>query len=119
LVEKVEGAEMTCRSCGTDLVCREKDYGGNYKSSMQWQNEDGTAHYATKDGKNFTCNIPEGESTTPENESPQPEIPKETPQIPQTNSLDEDMRYVRNKIDLMFAMISEQFRDYTDRKNRT
>ena len=39
--------------------------------------------------------------------------------VNQKNSLDEDMRYVKNKIDLMFAMISEQFRDYTDRKNHS
>ena len=58
MVEKIEGATMTCLNCNTDLICRLKEYGGNYKSSLQWQNEDGTAHYSTKDGKNFTCNIP-------------------------------------------------------------
>lgn len=61
MVDKKEGATMTCNNCDTDLICRKKDYGGNYKATLQWQNEDGTAHYLTKDGKNFTCVIPEDE----------------------------------------------------------
>jgi len=112
LVEKVEGAEMTCRACGTDLICRMKEYKGDFAPKLQWQNEDGTAHYNTKDGKNFTCNIPDvdGQESKPTQKSST---------IPKTNSLDEDMRYIKNKVDLMFAMISEQYKEYIDRKNQS
>jgi len=68
LVEKVEGAQMICSSCNTDLVCRLKDYGGDYKAKLQWQNENGSAHYMTKDGKNFTCNIPDEKSVAAQTE---------------------------------------------------
>lgn len=50
---------MTCKKCDTDLICRLRDYGGDYNPTLQWQNFDGSAHYKTKDGRNFTCNIPE------------------------------------------------------------
>jgi len=59
MVEKKEGATMACKNCDTDLICRLKEYGGDYKPTLQWQNFDGAAHYKTKDGKDFTCNIPE------------------------------------------------------------
>ncbi len=59
MVAKKEGAIMTCTQCDCELICRLKDYGGNYPPSLQWQNYDGTAHYKTTDGKNFECNVPE------------------------------------------------------------
>ncbi len=83
-----------------------KDYGGNFQSTLQWQNKNGDAHYNTKDGKNFTCNIPELDES-------------ETIVTSTKLSLDEEMAYVRNKIDLMFDMIKEQYVDYTDRKNNS
>ena len=53
---------MDCLTCGTVIVCHEKRYPAkdNYpeKIVMQWQNPDGSAHYSTKDGKTFTCNMP-------------------------------------------------------------
>lgn len=61
MVEKKEGAKMSCKNCDTELTCRLRDYGGDYKPTLQWQNEDGTAHYKTNDGKNFSCNIPDEE----------------------------------------------------------
>jgi len=63
MVTKKEGAQMTCKQCGTDLVCRTKDYGGAYAPTLQWQNPDGTAHYKTTNGKDFSCNIPEDDPT--------------------------------------------------------
>jgi len=54
---------MTCLSCGTELICRIKDYGGGYEAKPQWQNEDGSAHYSTKDGKDFTCNVPKDDES--------------------------------------------------------
>lgn len=61
MVEKKEGATMKCKQCGSDLICRTKDYGGNYAPTLQWQNHDGNAHYKTLDGKSFSCNIPNEE----------------------------------------------------------
>ena len=73
MVEKKEGALMTCK-CGTELTCRTKDYGGGFAPKLQWQNEDGTAHYSTKDGKTFSCNIPEDKSDIPnESKAPTPD----------------------------------------------
>ncbi len=76
MVAKKEGAEMTCTQCNTDLICRLKDYGGNYPPSLQWQNYDGAAHYKTTDGKNFECNVPD------EDESAQTRIPSEAATTP-------------------------------------
>jgi len=112
MVQKKEGATMECRSCGSDLTCRTKDYGGNYKSSLQWQNEDGTAHYKTTNGKDFTCNIPEGEE--PQKKSG--ETPKVSDYIPNSPSLEAKIDSLDNKVERIYAMISEQYRDYIDRK---
>ncbi len=68
MVLKVDGAEMTCKGCGTELICHMSNYKGDFKNKLQWQNEDGTAHYATNNGKDFTCNIPEQEEETTPNE---------------------------------------------------
>jgi len=62
--QKKEGATMQCQNCSADLICRKKDYGGGYEPILQWQNFDGTAHYSTKDGKNFTCSIPDDDEVT-------------------------------------------------------
>lgn len=61
MVDKKEGAEQVCK-CGTHIICNTKHYeaADNYpeKTVLQWQNPDGTAHFFTKDGKTFTCNMP-------------------------------------------------------------
>ncbi len=72
LVIKKEGATTTCRNCNSDLICRLKDYGGDYAPTLQWQNFDGSAHYKTTDGKNYSCNVPE------EDEAAQTRIPTES-----------------------------------------
>ena len=59
IVVKKEGATQTCGKCGTDIICRMKDYGGNFAPTLQWQNFNGTAHFKTTDGKNYNCNVPE------------------------------------------------------------
>ena len=70
MVEKKEGAVMVCTSCQTELICRLKVYPakGDYpeKKVLQWQNIDGSPHYSTTDGKNFTCNLPDDIPATPE-----------------------------------------------------
>jgi hypothetical protein len=76
MVTKKDGATMTCQKCETDLICRLKDYGGNYPPSLQWQNFDGSAHYKTTDGKNFDCNIPEDDETGQTRIPTQPTIDK-------------------------------------------
>ncbi len=63
IVVKKEGATQTCGKCGTDLICRLKEYGGNFAPSLQWQNYDGTPHFKTPDGKNYACNVPDDDET--------------------------------------------------------
>lgn len=114
MVQKTEGATMECRNCGTELTCRLKDYGGNYKSSLQWQNEDGTAHYKTTNGRDFTCNIAESD------ESPKTgETPKVSDFTPKNSSLEEKLDSLNNKVERIYAMISEQYREYIDRKGNS
>lgn len=67
MADKKEGVEQVCK-CGTHIVCHTKHYEAtdNYKAKtvLQWQNPDGTAHFSTKDGKTFTCNMPITSSDT-------------------------------------------------------
>ena len=85
IVEKKEGATQTCGKCGTDLICRLKDYGGNFAPSMQWQNYDGTAHFKTSDGKNYACNVPD-EDEVAQTRIPSQSISTTTPGTPPPNS---------------------------------
>ena len=54
MVEKQEGATMMCHQCGDKLFCRMSNYKHPYTNKLQWQNQDGTAHYKYDGGK-FTC----------------------------------------------------------------
>jgi len=58
MVEKTDGAEMTCKSCGTELICHMSDYRADFKNQLQWQNEDGTAHYKWISKGKYNCIIP-------------------------------------------------------------
>ena len=78
IVVKKEGATQTCGKCATDLICRLKDYGGNFAPTLQWQNYDGTPHFKTSDGKNYACNVPDEEETA------QTRIPTEVPSVATT-----------------------------------
>ena len=79
---------MTCNQCGTDLICRQKDYGGNFAATLQWQNFDGAAHFKTSDGKNYSCNVPEDEDQA-QTRIPVPPPAAFTPgEPPQNNSID-------------------------------
>lgn len=69
MVEKVEGVEMSCKSCGTDLICHMSNYKGDFKNKLQWQNADGSAHYKFN-GKDYSCVIPEEIEL---NSAPEPE----------------------------------------------
>ncbi len=60
-MEKKEGATMTCGQCGAKLVCRMSTYKHPYTNKLQWQNQDGTAHYKYNGGK-FTCTGQDEES---------------------------------------------------------
>ncbi len=109
---------MTCTQCGSELICRLKDYGGNFAPSLQWQNYEGSAHYKTTDGKNFSCNVPD------EEEKEQTRIPSEsattpTPQPPSAttssnlailNAIDD----VNLKLQRMDEMIQAIFRNSVD-----
>ena len=72
-VVKKEGATQTCGRCTTEIICRLKDYGGNFAPTLQWQNYDETPHFKTTDGKIYSCNIPE------DDEQGQTRIPNNTP----------------------------------------
>ncbi|MFB5597644.1 MAG: hypothetical protein ACE5RJ_01320 [Nitrosopumilaceae archaeon] len=54
MVEKREGATMICHQCGDKLFCRMSNYKHPYTNKLQWQNQDGTAHFKYDGGK-FTC----------------------------------------------------------------
>ena len=77
IVLKKEGATQACGKCGSDLICRLKDYGGNFAPTLQWQNFDGTPHFKTTDGKTYACNVPDEEQTAQTRISS--EIPTEAP----------------------------------------
>ncbi len=105
-VTKTEGATMTCKQCGTNLICRLKDYGGTYAPSLQWQNQDGNAHYKTSDGKSFSCNIPEdkieGQQTFT---SPPPRVPGTNPPLPPNPQITE----ILNKLNELTPLITRIF----------
>jgi len=61
VVEKQEGATMMCGNCGEKLICRMSNYKHPYTNKLQWQNQDGTAHYKYDGGK-FTCTTQTKES---------------------------------------------------------
>ena len=88
IVIKKEGTTQTCGKCGTELICRLKEYGGNFAPTLQWQNYDGAAHFKTTDGKTYVCNVPD------EDETAQTRIPSEIPAAippattPPNNSID-------------------------------
>jgi len=77
MVEKVEGAEWNCGTCNTHLVCRMKVYEGDFKDKLQWQNPDGSAHFAYN-GHEYSCNIPP-DTDTSSTPDPNPIPPSETP----------------------------------------
>jgi len=45
---------MTCHQCGENLTCRMSNYKHPYTNKLQWQNQDGTAHFKYDGGK-FSC----------------------------------------------------------------
>ena len=100
-VEEDETSE--CAYCGVPLVAGMTNYGGKFPDYLQWQYS-GKSHYK-KDGG---CKGHEEGQTKIEGT---PKVPNSAP----TNV--DDIAYIKNKIDLMFAMISEQYREYQDRKN--
>ncbi len=61
VAEKREGAAMVCHKCGERLVCRMSRYMHPYANKLQWQNQDGSAHYRY-DGGAFTCTGKDRES---------------------------------------------------------
>jgi len=54
MVEKREGTSMICHQCNEKLICRMSKYRHPFTNKLQWQNQDGTAHYKYDGGK-FTC----------------------------------------------------------------
>ena len=87
IVVKKEGATQTCGKCGTDLICRLKEYGGNFAPSLQWQNYDGAPHFKTPDGKSYSCNVPDDDETA-QTRITTTTTPVTTPGNPPNNSVD-------------------------------
>ena len=98
---------MKCKQCGTNLICRMKDYGGNYAASLQWQNQDGKAHYKTSDGKNFSCNVPEEQSDGQQTTIPNPPtVPGTNPPLP-PNSVNTEILNKLNDLTTLTTRIFE------------
>lgn len=117
MVEKKEGATMTCKNCDTDLICRLKEYGGDFKPTLQWQNFDGSAHYSTKDGKTFSCNIPDEDEISQTRISSNMEASNsENIQIPILNEINRkldttisDLQRIKEFVEPLFLkMVDEQ-----------
>jgi len=89
IVVKKEGATQTCGKCGTELICRLREYGGDYGSTLQWQNYDGEAHFKTNDGKKYSCNVPDEEEQTQTRIHTPP--PATTPGVPPPNNNSTDI----------------------------
>ena len=106
---------MECKNCDTELICRLRDYGGDYKPTLQWQNYDGTAHYKTSDGKNFTCNIPEED----DGETKQTHIPSSPAQTntkpdPRIGDIDEKIERLLHDVDTTKGMVEALFKKMVD-----
>jgi hypothetical protein len=115
LVTKIEGATMECKNCDTELICRLKDYGGDYKPTLQWQNYDGTAHYKTSDGKNFTCNIPEEEGETKQTHiQSTPSTPRNAPPDPRLSTIEDKLELILHEVDLIKGMVEPLFKKMVD-----
>ena len=100
---------MTCTQCDTELICRLKDYGGNYPPSLQWQNYDGSAHYKTTDGKNFNCNVPE------EDETEQTRIPTENTKVKAVGDAQPAPGTITRAEFQIIARLEERMEEYNSR----
>jgi len=124
IVIKKEGATQTCSNCNTDLVCRLKDYGGNFAPTLQWQNYDGTAHFKTTDGKNYACNVPDEEVTAqtriPSEAPPSATTPGDSPtgisnsNLLSLSAISEKIDHIMLKVDSLDEMIQAIFRYTVD-----
>lgn len=74
-VVKQEGETKKCESCGDKITVRMSAYSGSYANKLQWQNEDGTAHYKWIGTDKYECVRQKEDST-------QKEVPKQTIQEP-------------------------------------
>ena len=119
IVIKKEGATQSCGKCGTSLICRMKDYGGNFAPTLQWQNFDGNAHFKTTDGKNYACNVPDEEEAT-QTRIPSSSTNRVTTDSPSKSIFDIAMKDTLDNIDLrlqrMDEMVQAIFRYIVDRQ---
>lgn len=111
MVEKKDGAEMTCKSCDTELICHMSNYKGDFKNKLQWQNEDGTAHYKFN-GKDYSCNIPKQEETEPNEIELKPKDKSQTtlPEKIPHNLTTQEM------LERIYAMTAEMYQDFCSKK---
>ena len=120
MVEKKEGNQMTCQNCRTVLTCRSKTYAASdkfpEKTVLQWQNEDGSAHYSTKNGKDFTCNVPEGQAPHPTGDDSQTTLHQSSTGVPPNESLDAKIDRLAAKMATYQEMLQSILHIVTDLK---
>lgn len=101
-----EDQTMVCKSCGTALIARTKKYEG-FEDKLQWQNENGTAHYKFAGPGKFNCNIPtdnNDESVDIGNVIPKPAI------------LKDDIDVINEKITKLTGICDEILRIVSEKK---
>ena len=64
---KKDGNVEQCPTCKSKIYCKLKPASGNYPEKLQWQNEDGTAHYSFNFAtKETSCGTPAATPKTAE-----------------------------------------------------
>ena len=104
-LEKKLGNKAACPSCNTTIVCREKAASGNYPAKLQWQNEDGKAHYnfdfqkQEGDPDRITCNSVEVEDEQEKiDDTPAPE---KTPEAKEYTEFDKAVKGHNRFLDMI------------------
>lgn len=95
--EKIEGAKIECLSCGVTLTCRKKTYAAfkdkPEREVLQWQHEEGKAHYKWVGEGKYDCVGGVGNTT-------------ETVDVV---SGSDSLNALNLKVDKIYAMMSEQY----------
>lgn len=122
MVTKKEGATMNCQNCGSELICRKKEYSGGFAPTLQWQNDNGQAHYHTEDGQNFTCNIPDDKENDSSAFVPNPPSPPVKTPDPGIIEIKNQLDKIEHTVHRIFEMTEAVFHYTVDtqlKKNET
>lgn len=118
--EKKEGATTTCSKCETDLICRLKDYGANFAATLQWQNFDGTPHYKTTDGKNYSCNVPDEDELDVQSQITKPSLDESSTkeEIIILSNLNSKLEVILEKLERVREMVEPLFQKMVNEQIR-